>query len=168
MKHPTATLQEKEEVLELAYKGYTRGEKNLLVSTFIEWTNEISQGLQNIAKDDEIVTNTCLEDMYKTFITAEGDIYLCERINSKFPIGNVRAGVIDDERLKELENTFLSQKNRMCSECDAATYCTRCMLNLNYNDEELFSICENERLTMALIKEYAWKRRMFDRKESIN
>lgn len=167
MEHPTSTLQEKEEVLNLAYRGYTSGERSLLVSTFVEWTDEINRGLQNFTYDNKIVTNTCIEAMYKTFITANGDIYLCERINSDFLIGNVKTGVIDDERLKEIEDSFISQKNRLCSECDAATYCTRCMLNLNYNDVELSSICKNERSTMALLKEYAWKRRMFDRQESI-
>ena len=168
MRHPTSTLQEKEEVLELAYRDYTSGIKSILVSTFVEWTDEIIRGLQNYAYNNEILTNTCLEDLYKIFITANGDIYLCERINSNFPIGNVTNGIINDDKLKELEDSFISQKNRLCSECEAVTYCTMCMTNLNYKDEELSSICKNERSTMALLKEYAWKRRMFDRQKSIS
>ena len=72
----------------------------------MEWTDNIHRGMQYVQEGNDISVVTCLEDMYRTFISAEGDIYICERFCSEYKIGSVDSGGIDEAQLQNLENSF--------------------------------------------------------------
>lgn len=167
MRIPVSPINERREVLDIAFERYRQGEKSLLTQQFMEWTDNIHRGMQYVQEGNDISVVTCLEDMYRTFISAEGDIYICERFCSEYKIGSVDSGGIDEAQLQNLENSFVERRNRFCAECSAAQLCTLCMTSLNYNDEELDAICDTERAMVELIKEYSWKRRMFDRERQL-
>ncbi len=168
MRTPVSPIQERRSVLEMAFERYKQGEQSLLTQQFIEWTDNISRGMQNIQEGSEITTITCLEDMYRTFISAEGDIYMCERFCSRYSIGNVRTGGIDLDKLENIEKIFISRRNTQCCNCPEALLCRMCMTNLNYNDEELNQLCKTEREMINLLKDFVWRRRMFDREKQLN
>ena len=167
MANIVSPLEERRDVLETAFNRYKEGEDSLLTHQFIEWTDNIYRGLQCIQDCSEITIKTCIEDMYRTFINARGDIYVCERFCSEYNIGNVNKEGLDEGKLIELEETYIKRRNKICVNCNAAPLCRMCMLILNYNDEELNALCKTERLMVELIKEYAWKRRMYDRKKML-
>lgn len=167
MQNPISSLDEKRSVLNIAFERYKQGENSLLTQQFIGWTDNIYRGMQSIKEGNELTVKTCLEDMYRTFISSEGNIYICERFCSEHIIGNINMGGIDNEKLTNLENSFIERCNRMCPDCPIAPLCRLCIANLNYTDEELAAICKTERVTVDLIKEYAWKRRMYDREKQL-
>lgn len=164
MRSPVSPIGERARVLGLAFDRYMKGEKSLLTQQFVEWTDNIHQGMQVLHEDDELVAVTCLEDMYRVFVNAEGRVFLCERFCSEHSVGNVASGIVDEASLREMEERFIRLRNRHCTTCSAAALCTKCMTVLNYSDEELSALCDMERQMCALMKQYAWKRRMFDKK----
>lgn len=167
MQNPVSSIAEKRVVLEIAFERYKSGEKSLLTQQFVEWTDNIYRGIQQVSDGNELTVITCLEDMYRTFISSEGDIYICERFGTEHIIGNVNKGGIDEDKLLNLENAFISRRNRICNDCSAASLCRICMTCLNYTEEELEAVCKTERDMVKLIKEYTWKRRMFDREQQL-
>lgn len=167
MEYPISSITARKSVLENAFERYKQGEKSLLTQLFIEWTDVIYRGMQNIQEGKEIKTITCLEDMYRTFVSAEGDIYICERFCSEHSIGNLSTGGIDFNKLKKLEDNFISRRNRLCNNCPDAQLCSLCMTSLNYNDDELLMLCKTERQMIQLLKDFAWRRRNFDREKQL-
>ena len=167
MKNPVSSINERREVLNIAFERYKQGEYSLLTQQFIEWTDNIYRGMQCERAGYEIMTITCLEDMYRTFISAEGDIYICERFCSEYKIGSVNNNGIDANMLQHIEDMFIERRNKLCTRCSVAQLCTLCMTSLNYSDEELSAICDIEHETIELIKEFSWKKRMFEREKQL-
>lgn len=167
MQNPASSMEERREIFEKAFEKYKKGENSLLTKQFTEWTDIIHKGMQNIQNDNKITTITCLEDMYRTFISAKGDIYICERFCSEHTIGNVNINGIDYDKLNKIENSFIERRNKFCTNCNAAPLCRICMISLNYTDKELEALCNTEREMVELIKEYTWKRRMYDREKDL-
>lgn len=167
MKNPKSSLEERKNVLEIALERYKLGEKSLLTQQFIEWTDSIYRGMQNINNGNNISILTCLDDMYRTFISTEGNIYICERFCSEYTIGKVSEQTIDESKLNNIEKLFIERRNRICAYCSEAPLCSFCMTSLNYSDDELFALCKIERSMVNLIREYAWKRRMHDREQQL-
>ena len=167
MRKPVSPINEKREVLDIAFERYKQGERSLLTQQFMEWTDNIHRGMQYVQEGSEITVITCLEDMYRTFISAEGDIYICERFCSEYKIGSVISDRINENLLQNMEDMFIERRNIFCTKCSVAQLCTLCITSLNYSDEELSAICDTERATIELLKEYSWKRRMFDRERQL-
>lgn len=169
MRNSVSPMKERLEVLELALERYQKGEDSLLTRQFKEWTDGPLRNMSHWQNGTEITVATCLEDMYRTFISAEGDVYVCERFCSNFTIGHVSyKQVLDERKIDELEQHFIDRRNRLCTHCTAAKSCTMCMTSLNYSDEELSALCVTEREMCAAIKEYSWRRRMYDRKKELS
>lgn len=166
MQHPVSSTEERVQILETAFERYQQGEISLLTAQFVEWTDNIYRNMQTLQDGHEIVVQTCMEDMYRTFISAEGDIYICERFNSPFTIGHVASG-LQMEKALHIENQFISRRNLRCKNCSAATLCRICMTSLNYNDNEMAALCATERAMIDILKAFTWKRRMFDRNKQL-
>lgn len=148
-------LTEFKAMLETAYNRYQQGEKSLLVNKFIEWTNIFES-----SRSEDITVTSCAEDMYRLFISTEGQVYLCERFDRRFILGMVN-GDCDDivTQAIELESQFIGRRNRLCRHCDVASWCTMCMTSLNYTDRELAELCMKERAILPIVRDYARRRR---------
>lgn len=162
------SMEERKTVLDLALSQYEAGQVNLLTSQFKYWTDVINHDSQAVQTNDDIIVTTCVEDFYRTFISSEGDIYICERFAKKFIIGTVFEGLYVDAP-NEIEDSFIKFRNRQCNDCEVVNQCSKCMTILNYEDdiEMIEALCDLERKNIKLIAEYAWKRRMIDRKRCL-
>lgn len=168
MSNPASSIEEKKEVLKIAFERYKNGENSLLVKQFKEWTDNISRSSRSMIVNDSIVIYTCLEDMYRVFIDSYGKLFICERFTSKKSIiGDVFNG-IDEQTALLLEEKFIERRNKNCQECDIYNVCSFCLNSLNHDDLEMNALCDNERKTNRLIAEYYWKRRMFDRQKQLH
>lgn len=168
VRNKLGSIEKRREVLDTALSQYEAGYENLLTSKFKEWTEIVNQDSQVVNHSDTIIVTTCVEDFYRTFISSEGDVYICERFAKHFKIGSVYGGIRTDAP-EEIEKVFIKFRNNRCKNCEVANICSKCMTLLNYeNDSEMLdALCELERENIKLIAEYAWKRRNIDRKREL-
>lgn len=134
---------------------------------FDELTASMLRNMLTAQSGKDVVVTTCLEDMYRTFVSAEGDVYICERFGSGHAVGSVADGKLDRARVERMEADFINRRNQRCSHCSAAVSCRICMTAANYTDMELDALCTTERMMIDLLKEFAWQRRMFDRRKQL-
>lgn len=66
----------------------------------------------------------CVPGSRRLFVTAEGVLYACERVDERYPIGTVETW-IDPCRLQELLDDYCSA-GRECLTCWACRLCTEC------------------------------------------
>lgn len=81
-------------------------------------------------------TGTCIPFSKKMFVTVNGRILQCERINQEFSLGYVddKGVYLDFEKVVNQFNGYLSYFSKQCSKCLSASYCTHCILQ---NDKDL-------------------------------
>lgn len=163
MRHPATTIDQKRAVLDEAFAQYCAGKSNLLTKMFVEWTDNVTRNSRSILSGDEMTVVTCVEDLYRIFVSAEGHLYVCERFCSEHRVGHVADGVLPLDAIYGLEQRFIHWKSAHCGECHAREICSFCMTHLNYTEAEREALCATERQTALLIKEYAWRRRRHTR-----
>lgn len=168
VKAMSGSIGQRKMVLDIALSQYEAGFDNLLTSKFKEWTDIVRRDSQAAVSDDTMTVTTCVEDFYRTFVSSEGDIYICERFAKHFTIGSVYDGIIPDAPEK-IEKSFIEFRNNRCRQCEVAEICSKCMTVLNYDGDSdmLDALCDLERKTISLIAEYAWKRRQADRRRQL-
>lgn len=167
MQNPASPIEERRKVMWIAFERYKYGEKSLLTQMFDELTASMLRNMLTAQSGKDVVVTTCLEDMYRTFVSAEGDVYICERFGSGHAVGSVADGKLDRARVERMEADFINRRNQRCSHCSAAVSCRICMTAANYTDMELDALCTTERMMIDLLKEFAWQRRMFDRRKQL-
>lgn len=96
---------------------------------------------------------TCLHEPYSCFITATGELYICERMCQEHFIGSLSTGIIRG-RCEELNKAFADRKNKYCSRCWAKRLCRICATNLNNNEEHFIQYCDSERIQLKLALQY--------------
>lgn len=167
MSSPISPIEEREKVLQVAFDRYKSGEQSLLVKQFTEWTENVARAKKVVRKNEDMVLYTCVEDMYRLFVSATGDLFICERFCSNDnAVGSVCDG-LDDARVAALENEFVAMKNKRCLHCSNIETCTFCFTALNYIDNEMDALCETERRMGKLMNDFYWKRRMWDREQQL-
>ncbi len=65
----------------------------------------------------------------KLYVTSDGKIHMCERINNKFPIGTLSEG-LDYGRIAELIQNYNSQVCRRCAGCPVTRFCGKCFASV--------------------------------------
>lgn len=68
-------------------------------------------------------TATCFPG-YKIFVDTDGVFYICERVASFFPVGNVEEG-LNYQRIVEIMQEYLKHMDK-CIDCEIKTRCKRC------------------------------------------
>lgn len=61
----------------------------------------------------------------KLYITGQGDIHICERINHHFPIGNIESG-LDYARIAEIVKEYTRHICQDCGSCPFSRFCSNC------------------------------------------
>ena len=95
--------------------------------------NVYSDLLYDDSKHSYIPSGTCIPFAKKMFITVDGKILPCEKINQKFSIGHVsKKGLnLDLDHIASEFNAYLSKLHTQCSKCARRPICTQCMYNIS-------------------------------------
>lgn len=93
-------------------------------------------------RGDECIyhTGTCLPFAKKIFLTAEGKILPCERISSKYFLGEVMDAYIELDLpfiVKKI-NRYLDKIKKMCESCARVKDCVQCIYKIEGLDEKYF------------------------------
>jgi len=131
-----------------AFEQLRNGEINIMTNEFLNMVSIVeSRKISQVAPVQNI--STCYNNLYSCFINAHGDLYPCEKFCTQYSIGNVTSG-FDQDRMKELQERFVSIFNRYCSQCWAHKLCQLCLTGLNHTDEDFPKLCEMERDSMEV------------------
>jgi radical SAM protein with 4Fe4S-binding SPASM domain len=68
----------------------------------------------------------------RLFIDAEGRFHICDKMNDKFPFGDVNSG-FDFEKMDKIVREFTGLIKTHCLDCDARLLCHRCYIHFAKN-----------------------------------
>ncbi|RHJ75311.1 radical SAM peptide maturase [Parabacteroides sp. AM08-6] len=87
-------------------------------------------------------TGTCVPFNRKMFLTVNGKILACERIDQKYALGYVTdEGVdLDFEKIAAFYNTFFEKIKKQCQGCYRKSYCPQCIFYIE--DLEGEALCD--------------------------
>lgn len=76
----------------------------------------------------------CLPFQKKLFVTVNGKILPCERINQDFSLGNVNDNevLMNISKISELYNSYYDKIRNQCKVCYNAENCTQCFLQIDF------------------------------------
>lgn len=82
-------------------------------------------------------TGTCLPFSKKVFVTVNGKILGCERIDHKFAVGQISDGNvnIDIAHAVKMQNRFYEKLEKQCDKCANQEDCPQCVYQIDYTDE---------------------------------
>lgn len=86
-----------------------------------------------------LLTGTCIPFGKKMFITANGDILQCEKIDHKFSLGKVTESSfdLDIDKVAEQFNQYVLPFRNQCSSCSKKNACSQCVFQLeSFNNGE--------------------------------
>lgn len=150
--HPTVTENPFKIFFNEAFNSYINNENNILTNELQRFTNVIKhRDIVSIPSQQRFIT--CLNEPYSCFITANGMLYICERMCQDHCIGDLEHGIEQDKCIK-LNKTFVERKNKFCSKCWAKRLCRICATNLNNNEEHFIQYCNSERIQLKLTLQY--------------
>lgn len=103
------------------------------------------------------ITGTCFPFSRKIYVTVNGKILPCERIDQKYGLGNVvrNAVNIDMDSIAEKYNSYYSKLYKQCKECYMINGCNQCIFQINNLD--VSPVCysfRNENQVCNYIKNY--------------
>jgi uncharacterized protein len=87
-------------------------------------------------EDNKLRTGTCLPFSKRTFITARGNILMCEKILHLYKMGKVEEGdvYIDFVEASKIYNNRINEMFAKCICCFMSKNCTKCILSFRSND----------------------------------
>lgn len=97
--------------------------------------------------------STCLNTPNSCFISANGDLYVCERFCKQYKIGTLDTG-FSRKLCGSINNKFVERKNKYCIHCWAYRLCRRCPIGLNFSERQFEQYCENEKMQLKLALRY--------------
>ncbi|MBU8892196.1 MAG: radical SAM peptide maturase [Bacteroidales bacterium] len=91
-----------------------------------------------------LITGTC-KPFEKLFITTNGKILPCERIDQKFFFGEIINGkvIMKPHHVIEQFNSYIDKVSSSCKSCYIIEKCTLCLFHCGFNDEKV--VCRNIR-----------------------
>lgn len=77
-------------------------------------------------------SGTCIPFSKKIFVTANGDILMCEKISQKFKVGKIQNDEvrIDWDEAANLFNNTINKRFEQCKDCYASEVCSECIFTL--------------------------------------
>lgn len=81
-----------------------------------------------------VQTGTCTPFLLKMFMTVNGKIIQCEKINHEFALGQVYEDHVDldYQKISDRQNQYLSRLKRQCTACSRGERCNYCMYQIDY------------------------------------
>lgn len=115
---------------------------NLFIDSSLNNTyNSINELFENHESDKKYFpTGTCLPFQRKLFLTVNGNIFPCEKIGQRNPLGKITEnGVdIDFEHISSIYNKMYSSVINNCNKCLKWKNCGQCIFLLQNDDNEIF------------------------------
>ena len=136
MKSPNCETIETEHFLSMP-KGY-RVSKYLYDASGNIFYN-YNQLLLKKLVEDEVYTGTCTPFAKKLFVTADGKILPCERIDPDFAVGYIHDNYVelDYKYVADRHNYYLSKCGRQCLYCAINKSCPQCFFQIDDIREEM-------------------------------
>ena len=135
-----------------AFNSHINNEDNVLTNELRRFINIIKhRPLVDIPSQQRFIT--CLHEPYSCFITAKGQLYVCERMCQEHYIGDLEHGIVHSKCV-DLNNIFVERKNKYCSNCWAKRLCRICATKLNNSEEQFVQYCNVEKMQLKLALQY--------------
>lgn len=104
--------------------------------------------LHNEDNNDSIIygTGTCRPFSKKLFVTVNGKLLPCERIDHKFSFGYISNNkvILDTQAIANKFNTYLSKIYKNCKSCFCIDKCSKCLYTIENIDTDNFVKCDNK------------------------
>lgn len=90
-----------------------------------------------------VQTGTCTPFMLKMFMTVNGKILQCERINHEFALGQVYEDHVDldYQKISDIQNQYLNQLKKQCSVCSRNERCHYCIYQIDNLESDRNAPC---------------------------
>ena len=99
-----------------------------------------------------ISTGTCTPFSKKLFLSVDGKILPCERIEHDFELGHVNGSLVelDYKVVAEKHNFYLKKIANLCAKCSMTSSCSQCMYHIDdireKNPRLCYRFCTSEKL----------------------
>lgn len=130
-----------------AFQCYKENKNNILSDEFKRLINRIEHRAFFCLPETQTFSS-CLNNQYSCFISANGELYICEKMTQNHRLGNLKTGV-DLNKCKSLNESFYQRKQDFCSSCWANRLCRICATNLNYSNIQFSQYCEFEKMKIS-------------------
>lgn len=108
------------------------------LALFLHWRmnnvyREYNDLIVDISNEIRLPTGTCLPFEKKIFVTVNGKIMACERINQQYYLGKIENNKVDInfEEVARMYNTHLDYIRKQCYNCYGADRCMQCIFQLD-------------------------------------
>lgn len=155
-------------VYDNALISYIKGDENILTDELKRLIGIIEhRDFFDLPKQQKFVT--CCHNPYSCFISANGQLYVCEKFETEYSVGNLDCG-FNKAALKIINELFTERKNSYCSKCWAKRLCRICATNVNHSIPEFEFFCNRERQKIQLALKYycemqEWKHKIIHTNE---
>jgi uncharacterized protein len=120
---------------------FVRAPKIQMVMRFLFYQNDFSFNnykdlIYSDRKQKRTPTGTCLPFSRKIFVTVNGKILPCERIDFQYGLGSVNPEKVDlsFEKITEKYNAYYNKIRKQCNVCHNTETCLQCIFHLNIED----------------------------------
>lgn len=139
-------------VYDNALASYIKGDENILTDELKRLIGIIEHRVFfELPKQQGFIT--CCHNPYSCFITSTGQLYICEKFNSDYSVGDLDSG-FNEAALKKINKIFIERKNSHCSKCWAKRLCRICATNVNHSIPEFEYFCNREKQKIQLALKY--------------
>ena len=77
-------------------------------------------------------TGVCIPFSKKIYMTLNGDLYPCERIDFCFAMGNIHdTNVLNAEQITSRYNQYFKNISPVCTACERKSLCDKCLFHIN-------------------------------------
>ena len=133
------------------------GTNNLHVHILNELRQKALPVIENEGNLNNMILHTCLNNLKSCFISTDGDLYACEKVNDKLKIGNIWQG-FNKSKICNIIIKYCLRRNLLCHNCAYIYKCHRCLADLNFSFNEHQAMCsdyiENVKLSNTFVKKY--------------
>ena len=103
----------------------------IIVHDFYNWLIKDSDAPKKVIKN-ATPTGTCHPFSKRIFLSTDGRILPCERIDHKYALGHIKDKVIlDFQDVADIFNKFYDNILQLCRSCSISKFCKKCMFTCN-------------------------------------
>lgn len=96
-------------------------------------------------RNDIHALNNCCIPLSKLAVYPDGTYTICEKMNKRFPIGNVKEGINYDEIQRVTDKLINNLNSGKCSMCPVKRMCTACFQFMDENERINTGFCERQK-----------------------
>lgn len=93
-------------------------------------------------------TGTCIPGE-KIYVTPDGKVHVCEKINPNYSIGNIDDG-LDFKQIAHMINTYNKKISKHCIKCEVNKLCSNCFVKFAGEQDFTFDSCYCNRFKIAI------------------